>query len=281
MGMPRDLVLVRHGQSEANIVQKMYREPGEHELPQGFLNRHDTNMRLTPLGVMQAKAAGEWLRREFPHGFDHYYTSTLLRTRETAGYLGLGGPWIKDDRLRERDWGEINSVGDETHRRLYPGSYRLWQQNKWYWCPPGGESLATDVRLRWERILNTMHREMDGHTYIGVGHGDLIEVARVIFERLQIDEWLEQQSDPVYAMQNCQILHYTRINPKTGEDAGKLLWRRSMCPWDDSKSWFSGQWVELVLDRQFSNAELLAEAEDFPLLFPELKPDNRLLNLAA
>jgi NAD+ kinase len=238
-------------------------------MPQGFMNRHDSDMRLTPRGVEQAEAAGEWLRREFPQGFDHYYTSTLVRTQETAGHLHLGGPWIKDDRLRERDWGEINSISDESHKLLYPGSYRLHKMNKWYWCPPGGESLATDVRLRWERILNTMHREMDGHTYIGVGHGDLIEVARVIFERLQISEWLEQQAGPAYQLQNCQILHYSRINPETGEDAGKLMWRRSICPWDEGKSWFGGKWVKLDLDRRFSDEELLAEAEQFEPLFSE------------
>jgi broad specificity phosphatase PhoE len=260
MGMPRDLVLVRHGQSEANVIQKHVKEEDGYEIPEGFLDRHDSEMLLTTLGTEQAQAAGKWLRREFPEGFDHYYVSSLARTIQTAGNLALGGDWVVDDRLRERDWGEFNSVNKVDQKRLYGQSLKLRQQNKWYWCPPGGENLATGVRLRWERMLGTMHREMDGQTFIGVTHGETIEVGRVILERLLIPEWLEQEKDPDYKLANCQILHYTRIDPETGQDAGHLLWRRSVCPWDESKSWQGGAWQHFDIDRRFSDDQLLAMA---------------------
>jgi hypothetical protein len=105
-----------------------------------------------------------------------------------------------------------------------------------------------------------MHREMDGQTFIGVTHGETIEVGRVILERLLIPEWLEQEKDPDYKLSNCQILHYTRIDPETGQDAGRLLWRRSVCPWVESKSWQDGDWQHFDIDRRFSDDQLLAMA---------------------
>lgn len=257
MGMPSDLVLVRHGQSEANVIQKSVKSEKGFEIPEGFIDRHDSNMLLTPLGVEQAQAAGEWLRKEFPEGFDNYFTSSLTRTIQTAGNLALGGNWVIDDRLRERDWGEFGTLNEEDQLEEFKHSVRMKEQNKWYWCPPGGESLGTGVRLRWERMLNTMHREMDNQTYIGVTHGETIEVGRVILERLLIPEWLEQQDDPNFKIANTQIFHYTRNDPETGEDAGRLLWRRSICPWDESKSWNNGEWVRFNIDRRFTDAQLL------------------------
>ncbi len=269
MGMPSDLVLIRHGQTEANVIQGRIKSDIGYEIPEGFMDRHDSNMVLTPLGTEQAQAAGLWLRNEFKTGFDNYYVSSLTRTIQTAGNLALGGDWIIDDRLRERDWGEFGTLSRKDQLNLYELSSRMKEQNKWYWCPPGGESLGTGVRLRWERMLNTMHREMDNKTYIGVTHGETMEVGRVILERLLIPEWLEQQDDPEYKMNNCQILHYTRNDPDTGEDAGRLLWRRSICPWDETKSWRGGEWQKLEIDRRFNDEQLLGMvALHEPLLNP-------------
>jgi broad specificity phosphatase PhoE len=264
--------MVRHGESEANLVQRGFRNNENFIAPEVFQDRHDSVMLLTPRGVEQAQAAGEWLKWEYPEGFDHYHVSTLLRAEQTAGHLGLpGAEWVLDDRLREQDWGEVGALGAAEHKRLYPNSYRLMQQNRWYWSAPGGESYATHVRLRWERLLGTMHREQDYENTILVAHGGTLSVGRVILERLQIPEWLAQDEDPAYNINNTQILTYTRDDPETGEDAGKLQWMRSICPWDESKSWFGGRWVKLVLDRKLTNEQLLAKAELYPPLLPDIQ----------
>ena len=106
MAMPEDLVLVRHGESEANIIQKQRKNSPDATAPDGFYDRHDSRMRLSVFGVAQAKVTGDWLRKEFPDGFDRYYVSSLARTVETAGMLAINGHWDIDDRWRERDWGE-------------------------------------------------------------------------------------------------------------------------------------------------------------------------------
>jgi broad specificity phosphatase PhoE len=267
MAMPEDLVLVRHGQSEANIVQKQFREDPYSEAPDGFTDRHDTQMRLSHLGRKQAAKAGEWLLENFPDGFDKYYASPLTRTVETAARLAINGSWRLDDRWRERDWGEFGTLSEPQQIDMYEMSHRLRQQHKWYWCPPGGESLATGVRMRFRDILDTLHRDENTKSMIAVTHGELIEAARFELEYMIPDQWLEQSANPAYKIENCQVLHYTRNNPVTGEVQPRIQWMRAVCPWDETKSWRSGEWQEIPTRKVFSDEELLERAERVEPLF--------------
>jgi NAD+ kinase len=271
MAMPNHLVLVRHGNSEANIVQAQFKADPEAVTPEGFRERHDSRMRLSALGRDQAEAAGEWIRHEFPGGFDRYYTSTLVRTMETAGRLAIGGEWIPDDRWRERDWGEFGSINESEQVSRYELSHRLKGQQKWFWCPPGGESLATGVRLRFEDILDTLHREaaVGRDRVVAVTHGEMIEVARFVLERMTPEEWLKQNTDKSKKVENCQIFHYTRVSPVTGEVEPQIRWFRSICPWDENKSWNHGEWLHIPPRRKYSDEELLQLVEEFPPLFEE------------
>lgn len=268
MAMPRDLVLVRHGQSEANIIQKERKTNPDAEAPEGFFDRHDSRMRLSLLGIEQAEATGAWLQQEFPDGFDRYYTSSLTRTIETAGRLAIHGEWYVDDRWRERDWGEYGILTGSEQEDHYELSKKLKTQSKWYWCPPGGESLATGVRLRLEDILDTFHRELAGKTGVVVTHGETIDVARFVLERLLPEEWERQEQDKDYKLANCQILHYSRVDPDTGVLGSRLEWRRSVCAWDSTQSWQQGSWTHID-HRRYSDDELLDLVEEYPRLLPE------------
>lgn len=265
MSMPRDLVLVRHGQSEANIIQKQVKDDPSAKAPEGFHNRHDSLMRLSRLGVSQAITTGDWIRREFPEGFDRYFVSPHNRAVETAGRMAIGGVWSIDDRWRERDWGEFGILNDEERQERFALSTLLKTQSKWYWRPAGGESLATEVRLRFEDILDTLHRELDGKRAIAVTHGETMEVARFVIERLLPNEWAEQEEDSNFKISNCQVLHYSRVNPNNGEIGDRIEWRRSVCAWDDERSWSDGEWVHLP-PRKFSDEDLLTMVEGYPQL---------------
>jgi broad specificity phosphatase PhoE len=270
MAMPEDLVLVRHGQSEANIIQKQRKQDPDAVAPEGFFDRHDTQMRLSERGRMQAARAGEWLAAHFEEGFDRYYVSPLTRTMETAARLAINGEWRLDDRWRERDWGEFGILNEAEQLERFDLSHRLRGQHKWYWCPPGGESLATGVRLRFRDILDTLHRENDGQRVIAVTHGEMIDVARFELERINPDEWLEQSKDSHYRVENCQIMHYSRRNPATEELHPRIQWVRAICPWDDLLSWNDGQWMEIQPRPKYSDDELLARAERYEPLLADL-----------
>ena len=91
--MPINLVVVRHGQSEGNIANRMS-EAGDHSAyTEQFMNRHSSSFRLTEKGRRQAALAGSYIRKEFldkwGNGFDRYLTSDYNRAMETASLLTL------------------------------------------------------------------------------------------------------------------------------------------------------------------------------------------------
>jgi len=266
MVMPIDLVFVRHGQSEANVVQKIEKSRTGETVPEAFYQRHDSLMRLTELGVFQAQAAGDWLRANNFADFDYHYVSPHLRACETAANLKLNAEWRVDDRWRERDWGHYGMLTPEQKHDRYPEVAESRELSEWYWHPPGGESLATGVRSRFEDILDTLHREVQGQPVIAVTHGETIRVAQFILERHTPATWEIMDGSENFKVNNCQILHYSRRNPETGEIANRLNWMRSICPWDETKSWANGEWAELQY-KTFSDAELLEGVEIYDRLF--------------
>src|SRR6476469_2760454 len=105
MTMPIDLVLVRHGESEGNVIFRKAAAGDHSHVNEAFLNRHSSRWRLTDLGVRQAHAAGRWLRQNVAEAVDRYYVSEYLRAMETAGHLGFHpARWHSEFFLRERDW---------------------------------------------------------------------------------------------------------------------------------------------------------------------------------
>lgn len=71
------------------MAQKLARQ-GEHDLWTGeFRDRHNSLYRLTDMGRMQARIAGEYIRQNISPLFDKYFTSEYVRAMETAAALEL------------------------------------------------------------------------------------------------------------------------------------------------------------------------------------------------
>lgn len=278
MTLPARITIVRHGESEANVAQKLTKAGRGEELPLAAYDaRHDAYMRLTPEGVKQAESAGHWLYAEaaremkvaglVPHaGFDRFYTSPHIRTKETALHLDLGGEWREEDRLRERDWGQVVS-----HRMMDDDTKRVRNLHEWYWKPQGGESLATGLRGRVESLMTSFYRRKDVENIILVGHGEVIRVFQFVVERLSPESFLEQEEDPSKKIQNTMIVQYACINPLDPEDNYRhshYKWRRAICPWDRSLDWDNGEWVSVDIKKK-SDKDLLESVEKFPRLLAE------------
>lgn len=273
--MPDDLIMIRHGESEANIIQDINsgKIDAKKQIAADFPKHYDKTIRLTKRGAGQAESAGKWLKANSLLDFSRHYVSPFARTLETAASLAIDGNWHIDDRLRERSWGEYNLLSWDQIQEDNPLSFEISKQNHWYWRPRGGETLAGDVRERFESFLTTLHRKAADEKVIAVSHGGWMQAARFVLERLTPQEWLSQFRTPEYKLWNCQILHYTRINPETGEKAPYLKWRRSICPWDETRSWNNGEWVEINA-KKYSDAELKEEVAKYKQLLPnELQGD--------
>jgi broad specificity phosphatase PhoE len=274
MGMPLDLVFVRHGQSEANVLQQAEKDGRVLDLPQDLRDRPDWMQRLTPHGVDQAKAAGAWITEnigDIGDTFEARYYSSFIRARETAAHLGGAAlTWRKHSMLHERDWGHYGTTPRNEQAGKFPRTTQLKHDAPLYARLDGGEALADSVTLRVRDFRDTAKRKWDGKRLIAVTHGDTIGVARYVFEDMLPEQWHEVDKDKSQRMGNCAILWYTRTNPNNQDDVRPYIgWRRMIQPDDIPKSPFGGEWQELPDDRFMTSEELLTSVEKVPRLFSD------------
>lgn len=270
MTMPREIVLARHGQSEANIVQKSDDHGVDPDLAARIFARPDWMNRLTNLGIEQADQAKEVIDRKLGGlaTFDTLYVSPFMRTRETAAHMGgmaLGG-WTVDDRLVERSWGVYGKVPRAEQRSQFPLTTTEKISNPWYTRLDGGESMP-DVYGRFRDFQGTLHREHGDKRVFVVTHGDFMNVARYGIERMLPEEWEDMDEDARFTITNCMMIDYARANPDDPEDVrDKIRWRRYINPLDEDNVPFDGQWVELKERRRYFGSELIGQAERSPCL---------------
>jgi len=266
MAMPVDLVLVRHGESEGNLADRMAEEGDGSAYTPAFRARHSSLYRLTDLGREQARWAGEWIRETLGEDFDRHLTSEYVRAMETAALLGLPHAlWQAELYLRERDAGSLDSLATDEQFRRFPEAMRERDRDAFYWRPPGGESLA-EVSLRVDRVLDTLRRARTPERVIVVCHGEVMRAFRVRIERIPQHRYMELHDPPDIRDQihNCQVLHYTRRDPADPERIHDYLaWMRSTCPWDPALS--RDTWVPVTRPR-YTDAQLLAIVEQTPRL---------------
>lgn len=257
MAMPIDLVLVRHGQSEGNIANKYSKKGDDRYYTQEFCDRHSSKWRLSNKGIEQAKIAGDWIQKNVSKEFERYYTSEYIRAMETSTLLDLeNAVWFADFFLRERDWGDFDMLPHKERVNKYADAIRRREIDSFYWTPPNGESMADlCIRLKW--ILDTLHRECSDKNVIMVCHGEVMWGFRVLLERIPQEAFIELDSsdDEKNRIHNCQVIQYSRKNPKTGEISPYLNWFRSVCPWDTKLS--DNKWREIKRPR-YSNENLIS-----------------------
>ena len=273
MAMPNDLVFVRHGESEANIVQHADKRGRLHDSRAAINARPDWEQRLSSRGIEQAGMAKAWMDDNLggAASFDLRYFSPFLRTRETAAYLGGVdcGDWIIEDRVVERSWGVYGALSRAEREKKFELTAQMYRQSPWYTKLDGGESRY-EVSDRFRDFQGTLHREAAGKRVLVVTHGDFMGIARYNIERMLPEQFEAVENDKTQTVTNCTILHYTRVNP---DDAGdvreKLGFRRIINPTDLGSSPFGGNWVPLPPRPMYTGAELLAQVERAPRLIPD------------
>lgn len=268
MTMPIDLVLVRHGESEGNVAFARSKQGDHSAFTPEFLGRHGSKWRLTDHGQHQARAAGDWIRGHVASAFDRYFVSEYYRAMETAAHLGFAGAlWYREFYLRERDWGVFDAMSYQERRERYAADLKRREADTFYWTPPNGESMA-DLCLRIDRVLGTLHRECSDKRVLVVSHGEVLWAFRVRLERIAQERYreLDASRDPLMKIHNCQVLHYTRRDPVTGELTPHLNWMRSVCPWDPRLS--TNEWGPVCRPR-CTTEDLRALVEKEPRLIDD------------
>jgi broad specificity phosphatase PhoE len=154
-----ELLIVRHGESEANAQGRMQ---GQHDYP------------LSEAGHKQAQLLARWLRR-CGFRFDAVYTSPLSRALSTAraltAELGLPEPELAAE-LSELHAGSLQGLTRDEIEASYPGFLQRAVTELGDFSEYGGESYD-EVQLRVRSLLvrwQSKHREA-AHRILAVAHG--------------------------------------------------------------------------------------------------------------
>ena len=139
----RNLILVRHGQSEWNEQNLFtgWKDPG-----------------LTELGIKEAKNAG-LLISDKDIQFDEMFTSMLLRAQDTGAIIldsinQENIPITKNQALNERNYGSLAGLNkDDARRKWGEEQVHIWRRS-FDIPPPEGESLKDTA----ERVLPYFHK---------------------------------------------------------------------------------------------------------------------------
>ncbi len=203
---PASIVLVRHGESVGNLADAEARRQDAERLD---LTARDADVELSETGQKQAESLGRHVS-----GLADQERPTLIvsspyeRATSTAGraleHVGLD--IVLDERLRERDLGQLDGLTGRGIRHLHAGEAdRRSRVGKFYYQPPGGESWA-DVVLRVRSLLADLRVGFEGQRVWMFTHQAVIMAFRYVLEGISEADLLEIDRDT--AIPNCSLTVY-------------------------------------------------------------------------
>jgi 2,3-bisphosphoglycerate-dependent phosphoglycerate mutase len=177
----RNLILVRHGQSEWNAKNLFtgWKDPG-----------------LTDQGVSEAKNAGK-LILEQKIEFDVMYTSMLSRAQKTGDIiLGILNhkeiPIIKNEALNERHYGSLAGLNkDDARKKWGDEQVHIWRRS-FDIPPPDGESLKDTA----DRVLpyfetEIMPKVISGSSILIAAHGNSLRALIMKLDSISPEDIVE------------------------------------------------------------------------------------------
>jgi broad specificity phosphatase PhoE len=201
------LYIVRHGQTEWNVAQKMQ---GHQDSP------------LTELGVKQA----EWLAQALQgEDIDGIYSSSSNRALKTATILRAGRqlPIIKCDELKEINLGSWEGRSQEELKQADPQQFHNFWSDPEQFNASGSESF----RAVSERALNKLEHiigEHSGKRILIVTHTVVLKLLMAHFEQRKLqDLWqlpyiypaclckVELSKDSAQILLHGDISHYKEL----------------------------------------------------------------------
>lgn len=137
--MARNLYLIRHGQVEKRFIGKLVGA---------------TDVDLSPMGLKQATCLNQVLSRKLP---DICFSSPMRRCLQTAKHAmnALDIELIRQESLREVDFGEWEGLGFEEIIQLDPEKVEKWIRCDPDFQFPRGESLAA-FKKRVENAIDLL-----------------------------------------------------------------------------------------------------------------------------
>ncbi len=163
-----ELYIIRHGQTIWNAT--------------GRLQGH-TDIDLDERGRASAIELGDKLESE-GITFDAIYSSPLSRAYETACIIRgrQNIPVIKDDRLKEIGFGEMEGVSYDVWLRSDSPYRFFFDEPVQYFPPPGGESLEEVCERAKDFVQSELETDSKAEKILVVAHGALNKAMMCYFE---------------------------------------------------------------------------------------------------
>lgn len=194
------LILIRHGQTEANVEGRW----------EGW-----SDGTLTPSGWAQARSVAHRLAAECGR-ITVLYSSPLRRALQTAAVIGeaLELQPVSVNDLREMDFGELDGISLDEMKAQHPTLFACWKDRadmefKW----PGGErriNFFRRIACACDCIL-ALHPD---DSVMIVSHGGTLRALLAHLLPGELNQWWE------YALDNCGI---TRVNVDGKGNGARLL----------------------------------------------------------
>ena len=191
--MPTTLILVRHGESQANNEKF-------------FAGQLDVE--LSALGHRQAEMTAEYIASTYK--IDKIYSSTLSRAYETARAISerTGIAIIPQDELREIYSGEWQGLHFDELQEKYPDSYDVWINDIGRAEPPRGASVKELYERTWRAIKSIAAENSDGSTIVISTHATPI---RAILCRLHGHAVEEMKQIPWGSNASLAVLEFDGV----------------------------------------------------------------------
>lgn len=194
---PKRIILLRHGETTANLDPIIYSKIPDNLIP------------LTERGEIQAKEMGKKIKEIIKNETCRIYRSTFLRCKKTCEFMctQLMDNKIKiidDPRIREQEWGNYQKFS-ENPEHLQNVLQERNKVGKMYYRFDHGES-GCDVYVRVSSFLESLYRYMDHmckervDNIIIVTHGLTMRYFIMRFLQLSVEEF-EKMWNPM----NCEF----------------------------------------------------------------------------
>ncbi|MFC1638792.1 histidine phosphatase family protein [Patescibacteria group bacterium] len=219
MSWPSSLIVVRHAESEGNVLSIE---------DQAHYPKADWRYDLTPRGVRQARITGRYLRVLCPSP-DVVLSSHCLRAKQTAELCYPDAEIVEDPRLAEITFG-IGHVltWDEVFARYPEEKEHRERMGPYQYRPSGGEN-GPDLELRIHSFIETVKADWRDRTVAVFTHHHWILHHRRIAERLTVDDLVKSYDCEQFA--NASVTTY---EPRA-DTAGNVRLRATetnLVPWD-------------------------------------------------